>query len=306
MPLSPSDLTGVFPAMVTPFTADGTIDRPAVKTLVEHLLAGGASGLVPIGGTGEYTALTPAERKEMVAVTVEAAAGRVPVVAGVLSPGYGEAKLAGDDMKAAGADAVMLLTPFYALGTQEGVRRYFQAFRSDVDLPIVFYEIPARTNISAKADTLQAIVEDGSIIGMKYSNYDLVEFIKVMDRVGDKVAVMSGEEPLFATHLSLGATGGVLATSNIYPRIWTHIFELAKAGNLTEAVAMQNRLEPLFAAIFGEANPGPLKRAMKMAGLDAGEVRLPLLPPSAETIDKLEAIMPMLDDLEAAPLAKAG
>jgi len=306
MTISRSDLTGVFSAMVTPFTTEGRIDAAAVRSLVDHLIGGGVCGLVPIGGTGEYTAMTPQERKEMVALTVEAAQGRVPVVAGVLSPGYGEARLAGRDMKDAGADAVMLLTPFYALATQEGIRQYFMAFRADVDLPILFYEIPARTNIAMKAETLQAIAEDGSVIGMKYSSYDMAEFIRVMAMVGDKIAVMSGEEPLFSTHLSLGATGGILATSNIYPGIWTRVFLLARAGKLAEAMALQNRLDPLLRAIFGEANPGPLKHAMKIAGQPVGDVRLPLLPPSGATITKLEAIMPVLDELEGAPLAMAG
>jgi 4-hydroxy-tetrahydrodipicolinate synthase len=305
MTLTKTDLRGVFPAMVTPFTQDGNLDAAATAALVERLIEGGASGLVPIGGTGEYTAMTMDERAAFTAMTVEATGGRVPVVAGIVSTGWGDCREIGARLKSAGADALMLVTPYYAVGTQEGMRQYFRQFREAVDLPLVLYEIPGRTNAAMKAETVQAMAEDDTIIGMKYSSYDMPEFIKVVKHCGDKISVMSGEEPLFATHVSLGATGGVLATANVVPRAWCRIFDLAGSGSLAGAIAQQQDLASLLEAVFCEMNPGPLKHALALAGLAVGDVRLPLLPPGDETKAKLETAVAAAISLEQELLAAA-
>jgi len=283
MTLTRDALSGVYPALVTPVDADGKVDAAATKALVDRVIDGGAGGLVPIGGTGEYSAMSRTERRDFTRMVVEAADERVPVLAGIVSPGFADSVEAGNDFKQAGAHAAMLVTPYYAIGTQDGIRRYYAAFRDAVDLPVFLYEIPGRTNVAMKAETVQAIAEDGSIVGMKYSSYDMPEFIKVMAYAGDKIAVFSGEEPLFATHMRLGARGGVLATANVVPRIWRRIHDLAAAGDLTGAIALQEKIRPLLDAVFAEMNPGPLKHAMALSGLDVGDARPPLQPPSAET-----------------------
>jgi 4-hydroxy-tetrahydrodipicolinate synthase len=148
----------------------------------------------------------------------------------------------------------MTVTPYYAPGTQEGMRAYFRRYRDALDLPVMLYQIPRRTTVAAFADTVQAMAEDRSIIGMKYSSYDMPDFIRTVKYAGDKIAILSGEEPLFATHIALGAKGGVLASASIYI----------------------------------ETNPGPLKTYMELAGMSVGGVRLPLLGPSPETLAKLK------------------
>ncbi|PZU90232.1 MAG: 4-hydroxy-tetrahydrodipicolinate synthase [Chelatococcus sp.] len=287
MTLTHDKLSGLYTAIVTPLTADGAVDIEGLKALVRFQLDAGASGIVPIGGTGEYPAFSRAERRDIVAACVEAADGK-PVIPGVLSTGFEDALEAGRDFAAAGAAAVMTVTPYYAPGSQDGMRAYFRRYRDALDLPVMLYQIPRRTTVSALADTVQAMAEDGSIIGMKYSSYDMPDFIRTVKYAGDKIAVLSGEEPLFATHVALGAVGGVLASATIYPKIWLEIFELARAGKLKEALKLQDKIDPVVDAIYVETNPGPLKEYMALAGMPVGPVRLPLQGPSSATLAGLK------------------
>lgn len=297
MALTKDELTGIFTALVTPVDREGSVDAAAANRLVEHCVSNGSSGLVPNGGTGEYAAMTPGERARMVEATVDTAGGRVPVVAGVLAMGFREAVAAGRDALAVGADAVMLLTPFYTIGTQAGIRDYFKAYRDAVDLPIMLYEIPRRTNVVLSADTIAGMVDDETIIGMKHCNPDFDQFIRVMQAVGDKMAVLSGEENLFPAHAALGAPGGVLATSNLIPEVWVEILNLFKKGERAAAMERHAAIFPLIDTIFSEPNPGPLKAALAMRGIPVGGVMSPLRDPSEQT---LGALSDMLDLLKAA------
>jgi 4-hydroxy-tetrahydrodipicolinate synthase len=288
MTLTHDTLGGLYTAVVTPLTADATVDIEGLQALVRFQLDAGAAGIVPIGGTGEYPVFSRAERRNIVAACVDVADGK-PVIPGVLATGYEDALEAGRDFAKAGASAVMTVTPYYAPGTQEGMRAWFARYREAVDLPVMLYQIPRRTTVAAFAETIQAMAEDGSIIGMKYSSYDMPDFIRTVKLAGDKIAILSGEEPLFATHVALGARGGVLASATIYPRIWIEIFELARQGKLKEALKLQDKIDPVVDAIFVETNPGPLKEYMALAGKPVGGVRLPLLGPSPETLAKLKA-----------------
>lgn len=287
MTLTKDQLNGLFTAIVTPLTSDGAVDVKALQELVRFQLAAGAAGVVPIGGTGEYTAFSRAERQAIVAACVEAAGGK-PVIPGVLSTGFEDALESGRDFAAAGAAAVMTVTPYYAPGTQDGMRSYFRRYRDGLDLPVMLYQIPRRTTVAAFAETVQAMAEDGSIIGMKYSSYDMPDYIRTVKYAGDKIAILSGEEPLFATHVALGARGGVLASATIYPKIWIEIFELARQGKLQAALKLQDRIDPVIDTIYLETNPGPLKAYMEIVGMPVGGVRLPLLAPSPETLGKLK------------------
>ncbi|GHD24276.1 4-hydroxy-tetrahydrodipicolinate synthase [Tianweitania populi] len=287
MALTRNDFDGLYTAIVTPLTADGAVDVAGLKKLVRFQLDAGASGIVPIGGTGEYTAFSRDERKAIVTACVEEA-GTKPVIPGVLSTGFKDAVDAAKDFTQAGASAVMTVTPYYAPGTQDGMREYFKAYRDQVDIPVMLYQIPRRTTVAMTAEGVQAMAEDGTIIGMKFSSYDMPEFIKTIKYAGDKIAVLSGEEPLFATHVALGAKGGVLASASIYPKIWLEIFALAQDGKLKEALSLQNKVDPVLETIFLETNPGPLKHYMELAGMPVGGVRLPLQAPNADTVAKLK------------------
>jgi 4-hydroxy-tetrahydrodipicolinate synthase len=288
MTLTRDHLSGLYTAIVTPLGPDGAVDIDGLMALVRFQIQAGASGVVPIGGTGEYPAFSRAERRNIVAACVEAADGR-PVIPGVLSTGFEDALEAGRDFAAAGASAVMTVTPYYAPGSQDGMRAYFRRYRDALDLPVMLYQIPRRTTVAATAETVQAMAEDGSIIGMKYSSYDMPDFIRTVKLAGDKIAILSGEEPLFATHVAIGAVGGVLASASIHPKVWLEIFALARQGKLPEALKLQDRIDPIVDAIFIETNPGPLKAYMALAGMPVGGVRLPLEGPSPETLAKLKA-----------------
>ncbi len=292
--LSGSDISGLLPALVTPFGKDGSLDLKALETLVERMFQGGAAGVVPLGGTGEYTALSPAERRQVAETCVAAARGRGPVIAGVLQPGYAEALATAKDLKAAGADALMLLTPFYAIGAQPGLIAYIRRFREAIDLPILLYEIPARTNVSLAPETIALLAEEGTAVGIKFSNYDVPRFARLAGMVGPDFALLGGEEPLTACHAMMGACGAVLATANLFPRFWAEVIQLGKRGDFAAAFALQMQAQPMLDAVFAEANPGPLKQAMAMIGHPVGDARLPLQPPSPETVALLErALAPM-------------
>jgi 4-hydroxy-tetrahydrodipicolinate synthase len=289
--LTKDDLVGIFPALPTPLDDEGKVDAGAVRRLVEFLLGAGVDGLVPVGGTGEYAALSPADRRRMVEATVAAAAGRVPVIAGILSPGFKEALAAARDAEAAGADALMLVTPYYVHASGQGIRDYFAAFAAAVDCPVLLYEIPARTGVALTAETVAGMVEDGSIIGMKACNGDFAQFTRLIDAVGERIGVLGGEEPYFPTHVAMGASGGILATANLVPAPWLEIFRLARDGDLPAALKRHAELYPLLDAIFAEVNPGPLKAALALAGLPVGQVLLPLRPPGPEAMARLEAAL---------------
>jgi len=290
MTITQETLTGLFTAIVTPFNKDGDVNYKKIIQMVEQQISAGASGIVPIGGTGEYPALSRSERQQVVATAVNASNGK-PVIPGLLATGFKDALDAGQDFKDAGAAGVMLVTPYYSTGPQDGIRSYFAAFRRTLDLPLMAYEIPRRTTVAVKADTYAKMTNDGSIIGVKYSNYDMPEFIRMIRDLGSKLAILSGEEPLFATHVSLGATGGVLASATLYPEFWIEVFNLAKSGDLKGAHRYQKRIDPILDTIYSETNPGPLKHLMNLCDINVGDVRLPLTTPKHETKENLKTAL---------------
>jgi len=290
MTLDKSKLKGIFPAMVTPTDSEDKVNKEVTKRLVGFLIDSGVSGLVPLGGTGEFTALSTVDRRIMVETVVEAANGRVPVIAGVLSPGFKEAVDAGLEFKKAGADGVLLITPFYIRPTQDSLRAYFNEWISRVGLPVVLYEIPYRTGVILDPDTYNKIADENEmVIGMKACNPDIVHFCRTQQLVGEKISVLSGEEHLFTSHMVLGAKGGLLATCNIFPKAWIRICSLCLNGDFAAAGRLHADLVPFLDAVFAEGNPGPLKEAMKLVGLDVGHALRPLTKPSQSTIERMRA-----------------
>lgn len=297
MALTAQDLHGLFPALTTALDRTGALAPDAMAAHVERMFAAGLSGVVPLGGTGEYTALSPEERLAVVETCVSAARGRGPVIAGVLSPGFAEAVATGRAFARAGVDALMLVTPFYVLSGQKGVLEYYRRFHAEVGLPIVLYEIPSRTNVSYAPETVAALADEGIAIGIKYSNLDVVKFTQVMNAAGEKMAVMGGDDSLLAAHMVLGAPGAILATANLCAEAWLECFRLGRAGDFTAAAALQKKLYPMIEAVFSEPNPTALKRAMALAGHDAGPVRLPLTEVSPETERRLAAMIAATPEL---------
>ncbi|MEZ5844382.1 MAG: 4-hydroxy-tetrahydrodipicolinate synthase [Hyphomicrobiaceae bacterium] len=304
MVLTRSMIKGLLPALTTPLDSGGKVDAAATRRQVDHVIAGGASGVVPIGGTGEYAALSPTDRVAMVRATVEAVSSRVPVIAGVLAPGLREAVAAGKEFLANGADGLLVIAPYYITPTQAGIRDYFKAYADAIGGPVMLYEIPYRTGVALKADTIAEMAADGSIVGMKASNPDMAQFTRILSLAGDRINVTSGEEFLFPTAISMGAVGGVLATAVLVPKTWVEIMRLAASGNLKAALSKHARLVPFIQSVFSECNPGPLKAAQALAGMPVGEVLCPLKPPGAALVREMESLLtPLLAEERA--LAKA-
>lgn len=287
--MNKTSVRGLYTATTTPMKADGKLNLSAVKPQIDDLLAAGIAGIVAVGGTGEAAALSASERAEVVAATVEAVAGRVPVLAGITSPGLPDVLAVGRACIEAGAQSLMVITPYGTAPSQAGIRDYYKAVADGVGRPVMLYEIPYLTLVKVAPETVQAIARDGSIFAMKASNPDQVVFTQLIDLVGDEIAVMSGDEDLFAVEVALGAVGGVLASSNVLPRTWVQIFETAKSGNLALAQEQLGRIRNFLESAYAEPNPGPIKAAQKIAGFDVGPVRLPNRAASAALVETLSS-----------------
>jgi 4-hydroxy-tetrahydrodipicolinate synthase len=298
--MNASRLRGIFPAIPTPVNADDSIHVPATKALIAYLLARGIDGLVPLGGTGEYGALSREQRVKMAALCVEATAGRVPVIPGVLDPGYHDAMQAGKAFADVGVDALMVLTPYYTTPTQAGIRDYFLRYADASPVPIMIYEIPYRTRIAIAPEVLHELSKHERIIGMKACNTDMYHFLKVVAGVDDSFAVFSGEDSLFPLHVAAGARGGIVVTASMLPRTWRAIYEMASSGQSAKAFEMHRKLIPLMDLAFAETNPGPLKSVMDLIGVDAPLVLDPLVAPAAELQARLRGEMQRCLEVEAA------
>jgi 4-hydroxy-tetrahydrodipicolinate synthase len=269
-------LKGIIPAFPTPLTPAGQLDRDALHRLVEHQIEHGASGLVPLGGTGEFASLSAGIRNEVIAETVAAVRQRVPVIAGVLSPGYSDAVDAGRAFMDAGADALMVIPPYYVKATQETVISYFTGYQKDVGAPVVLYDNPARSHFVLTAQTIAHLYKAGAICGMKASSLDLYHFDHIMERVDDGFAMLGGQDTLYAQQVAMGAVGGILTSAVLTPSFWVGVQSLVEGGDVKAALKQQRRLNALMDALFAEENPMPVKAALGMMGLEMGRSVLPL------------------------------
>jgi len=288
-PLTAADLHGIYPAIPTPTTAEETVDKRAVRALIDYLLQGGVNGVVPLGGTGEFCSLPHEQRVRMVAACAEAAGGQVPIIAGILHPGFHDALASGKAFVEAGADALMLLTPYYTTPSQGGIRDYFLRFADASPVPVMIYEIPYRTRISIAPDVVHELSRHENIIGMKASNTDMYHFLKIVSGVSDTFSVFSGEDTLFPLHMAAGAKGGVIVTASLLPKTWRAMYQAGRAGHHATSISMHRKLIPLLDMSFAEVNPGPLKSAWDLIGIDAPHVLSPLVSANEELRKKLRA-----------------
>jgi len=302
--LAASQLRGIIPALPTPVRGD-IVDAGAVSALFDWLLRQGIDGVLPLGGTGEYGALARAERIRMVELCAKAMAGKGPVIAGVLDTGYHDALQAAREFAAAGADAVLVLTPYYTNPTQAGVRDYFRRYADNAPVPILIYEIPYRTRIAVEPAVMHELSRHERIIGMKACNLDMYHFLQVVAGVDPSFAVLSGEDSLFPLHVAAGARGGIIVTANLLPRAWRRIFDLAKQGRTSDALALHRQLIPLMNMAFAETNPGPMKAVMDLIGVDAPEMLAPLVQPAPELRARLRAELTRQLEIFEMPVARA-
>lgn len=272
--------SGVMCALVTPLNEDNTLNVPALHKLIDFQLDNGIKGFLVLGGTGEYSQLTMEERVRVVKETVDYAGSKVPVIAGVLEPGLGEAIKFSQSCKDVGADAILLLTPYYILPSQEGIFQYFKTVDKAVNMPIMVYNIPYRTMVNVTPETVERMCDEiPNIIGEKECSPNFGQALDLIRRVGDKITVLSGEEFLMGGEVLMGAKGGIMASANLIPDVWVSMYEYASTGKTAELQELTKKYLPLLQLLFKEVNPGPLKYAMRLRGIECGPVSIPLLDP---------------------------
>ena len=286
-------------AVVTPFR-DGKVDFTALDVLVERQIVAGQKAIVPCGSTGESATLTHDEHAQVIEAVVAKADGRVSVIAGTGSNATAEAIDLTRAAESAGADGALLISPYYNKPTQDGIYEHYRAVAEAVQIPLITYNIPGRTGSTIETSTLLRLSDIDNIVAVKEATGSLDRVMDVVAACGDKLAVLSGDDPLTLPMISLGAVGLISTTANVAPREIAELTQLALEGRTAEASALHYRLLPLMRALFLETNPIPVKAAVAMLGLCEDELRLPLLTMSAEP----RAIL--LSAMERAGVASAG
>jgi 4-hydroxy-tetrahydrodipicolinate synthase len=277
--------SGAITAMVTPFR-DGKLDEARLREQIEFQIKGGIDGLVPVGTTGESPTLDFPEHERVIALTVEVAKGRVPVIAGTGGNATTEALELHQFAKRAGATASLSVNPYYNKPSQEGLYRHFMTLADKVELPIVLYNIPGRTNITMGAQTVARLNAHPNIVAIKEATGSLDMASEIMS-VCD-ITVVSGDDSLTLPLMSIGAKGVISVASNLVPSHLKQLTKLALAGNFAEAMTVHHKLFPLTKSLFLDGNPVGIKYAMKVAGRDTGELRLPLWEASDATKKLIE------------------
>jgi 4-hydroxy-tetrahydrodipicolinate synthase len=282
---------GSFVAMVTPFR-NGKVDEAKLRELVEFHIAHGTDGLIPCGTTGESPGLTHDEHRQIVEVVIEAARGRIRVVAGTGSNSTAEAIELTKHAERAGAAGALVVNPYYNKPTQEGLYRHFRAVAESVAIPILVYNIQSRTAVNVETETLARLVRDvASVVGVKEASGSLDQMSQVIAACGPDFSVLSGDDNITLPLLAIGGSGVVSVIANIVPRETADLVHAALDGDWKRARDLHYRLFPLARAAFLETNPIPIKEAMAMAGMLEPEFRLPMCRMSDANREKLRAIL---------------
>ncbi len=266
---------GSYVALLTPFK-NGDVDKSSFKSFVEWQIAEGTHGLVPCGTTGESPTLSHDEHDEVVELCIEVANGRVPVVAGAGSNSTAEAIRLTKNAKRAGADAVLIVTPYYNKPTQEGLYRHYATIADAVDIPILIYNIPGRSIVDMSVDTMARLAEMPNIVGVKDASADAMRPMRTSMQIGHEFAQLSGEDGTIVPFLAGGGDGCISVTANVAPRACSELHTAWQLRDLDTVLDLQKRLMPLHISMFCEASPGPVKYAASLLGKCTDEVRLPL------------------------------
>jgi 4-hydroxy-tetrahydrodipicolinate synthase len=268
---------GSFTALVTPFK-NGGLDEKAFRDLVDWQVAEGTSGFVPVGTTGESPTLSHEEHRQVVKWCVEQARGRVPVIAGAGSNSTEEAIEFARHAQECGADAVLVVTPYYNKPTQEGLYRHFKAINDAIGIPIFIYNIPARSVIDMSVDTMKRLFELDNIAGVKDATANVVRVSQQRAAMGEGFNQLSGEDATALGFMAHGGHGCISVTSNVAPRLCAEFQNACLKGDYRAALKLQDKLMPLHTALFIETNPAPAKYALSVLGKCAEMVRLPMVP----------------------------
>jgi 4-hydroxy-tetrahydrodipicolinate synthase len=294
-------LRGCATALVTPFTADGAIDEDALTRLIEYQLSGGVKLLVPCGTTGESATMTEEEDQRVIKQTIELARGRARVIAGTGSNSTAAAIENSKIAEGLGADAVLVVAPFYNKPTQQGLYAHFRAIAEAVGLPIVIYNVPGRTSCNISADTTLRLARDcENIVAVKEASGNLSQIMEILRERPDGFRVLSGDDALTFPMIALGADGLISVASNEAPELMARMVDLALAEKWVEARELHYRLLPLMEVNFIESSPGPVKAGLAMMKLIGENYRLPLVPIQEKNRAQLRVVLAELGLLKEA------
>jgi len=282
--------SGSMVAIVTPF-CNGLVDEKGLQELVAFQIEKGTSAIVPCGTTGESATLSHEEHSRVVALTIEAANRRVPVIAGTGSNSTEEAIQLTRKAKEAGADAALLITPYYNKPTQEGLYLHYKAVAEAVDLPLILYNVPGRTSVNLEPKTVERLSQIENIVGIKEASGSLAQVTEIIQRCGDKMAVFSGDDALTLPILAVGGKGVISVAANIIPDRMAELVNSSLRGDWARAQELNLALYPLFQAMFYETNPIPVKTALWLMGMIREEFRLPLCSMSEWNLSKLKDVL---------------
>lgn len=282
---------GSIVALVTPFR-DGKVDEKAYQTIIEWQIAEGTDALVPVGTTGESPTLSHSEHERVVELCIEAAAGRVPVIAGAGSNSTEEAIMLAKHAKKAGADGALIVTPYYNKPSQDGMYAHFKTIADSVDIPIIIYNIPPRSVVDMSVETMARLAADcPNIVGVKDATADLTRPLSTRAAIGEEFDMLSGEDATVLSFLANDGDGCISVTANVAPRACAEMHDAWAAGKTADAIAINQRLFPLHTALFVEPNPVPVKYGLSLLGKATMDVRLPLTPANENTQSQVQAAM---------------
>jgi 4-hydroxy-tetrahydrodipicolinate synthase len=283
--------SGSLVALISPMQADGSLDVKAFSDFVEWQITEGTQGLIPVGTTGESPTLSHEEHHQVVEACIAAARGRVPVMAGTGSNSTAEAIALTRHAKQAGADAALVVTPYYNKPTQDGLYRHYMAIADGVDLPIFIYNIPGRSVIDMTVETMARLAKHPNIIGVKDATAKLERPVHTRLACGPDFIQLSGEDHTAVSYLAAGGHGCISVTANVAPRLCRAMHDAWAQGRVKDAIAIQDRLTPLHDALFSETSPGPVKFAASLLGKGTDHCRLPLAPVGEATQARVRAAM---------------
>lgn len=271
-------ISGSLVALVTPMDSRGDLDWPALERLIDFHLKHGTDGIVAVGTTGESATLDMAEHKDAIRFVVDKVAGRIPVIAGTGANSTREAVELTEAARSVGADACLLVTPYYNKPTQEGLYQHFRFIAEAVSIPQILYNVPGRTACDMLPETVERLADTPNIVGIKEATGDLQRGRELIERVGDRMQVYSGDDATAAELMLLGGKGNISVTANVAPRMMHDICQAAMQGDADNARRLNDALMPLHKTLFIESNPIPVKWALHEMGLIGEGLRLPLTP----------------------------
>ncbi len=281
--------SGVIVSQVTPFTDRGELDEPCLRRLVDRQVAAGVHGFLMVGNCGEFVGLTDEERVRVVAVAVEQAKGKVPIIAGDFHPSTAQAVALARAYREAGADSILLTPPYFVRPSVDGIAEYFKDVAAEGGLPVVVYNNPGRTGVDLTPTIMRKLYGLPGVVGLKECSRDLAQMAQKAQEAPADFAILYGDDDMFLESLLMGAVGGILAAANLVPETLLEIYDqfANPGGDLRRAAELQNRLLPMILSWYTINHPGPLKQAMAMAGWPVGPVRKPLQPASQEQIAEM-------------------